>query len=222
MLSLSRCALDSAQDSLVLVPRLRVCCPRSLLGSSNIVKLIPAALPIAHQSQPQTRPLLDHEESCGIWLGLQMCPVPLYTLFMNWNVLVSTALNWVALPCSVAVLITRLGFWCVFLRSDRCCLLGSHRTSIVGMPNCHRLSRRTLHISVPNTLAHKFLSCRPLACVLPQAFEILDASVEAGLTLREVEDVVFSNTRTLQFFNDVDLKQVQWCLCCCFTTRRII
>lgn len=42
-----------------------------------------------------------------------------------------------------------------------------------------------------------------------QAAEILEASVEAGLTLREVEDVVFSNTRTLEFFNSADLKQVR-------------
>lgn len=32
--------------------------------------------------------------------------------------------------------------------------------------------------------------------------------MEAGLTLREVEDVVFSNTRTLEFFNSADYKQV--------------
>lgn len=28
------------------------------------------------------------------------------------------------------------------------------------------------------------------------------------MTLREVEDVVFSNTRTLEFFNSADYKQV--------------
>lgn len=32
--------------------------------------------------------------------------------------------------------------------------------------------------------------------------------MEAGLTLREVEDIVFSNTRTLEFFNSADYKQV--------------
>lgn len=36
--------------------------------------------------------------------------------------------------------------------------------------------------------------------------------MEAGLTLREVEDVVFSNTRTLEFFNNADRKQVQYLL----------
>lgn len=34
--------------------------------------------------------------------------------------------------------------------------------------------------------------------------------MEAGLTLREVEDIVFSNTRTLEFFNSADLEQVCW------------
>lgn len=43
-----------------------------------------------------------------------------------------------------------------------------------------------------------------------QASEILEASMEAGLTLREVEDIVFSNTRTLEFFNSADLEQVCW------------
>lgn len=33
--------------------------------------------------------------------------------------------------------------------------------------------------------------------------------MEAGLTLREVEDVVFSNTRTLEFYNSADMKQVR-------------
>lgn len=42
-----------------------------------------------------------------------------------------------------------------------------------------------------------------------QASEILEASMEAGLTLREVEDIVFSNTRTLEFFNSADLEQVR-------------
>lgn len=42
-----------------------------------------------------------------------------------------------------------------------------------------------------------------------KASEILEASMEAGLTLKEAEDVIFSNTRTLQFFNSVDLKQVR-------------
>lgn len=42
-----------------------------------------------------------------------------------------------------------------------------------------------------------------------KATEILEASVEAGLTLKEAEDIIFSNTRTLQFFNSVDLKQVR-------------
>lgn len=42
-----------------------------------------------------------------------------------------------------------------------------------------------------------------------QASDILEASMEAGLTLREVEDVVFSNTRTLEFFNSADYKQVK-------------
>lgn len=42
-----------------------------------------------------------------------------------------------------------------------------------------------------------------------KASDILEASVEAGLTLREVEDVVFSNTRTLEFFNSADYKQVE-------------
>ena len=32
--------------------------------------------------------------------------------------------------------------------------------------------------------------------------------MEAGLTLKEVEDIVFSNTRTLEFFNSADYKQV--------------
>lgn len=44
--------------------------------------------------------------------------------------------------------------------------------------------------------------------VKSQASDILEASMEAGLTLREVEDVVFSNTRTLEFFNSADYKQV--------------
>lgn len=44
--------------------------------------------------------------------------------------------------------------------------------------------------------------------ILSKASDILEASIEAGLTLREVEDVVFSNTRTLEFFNSADLKQV--------------
>lgn len=43
-----------------------------------------------------------------------------------------------------------------------------------------------------------------------QASEILEASIEAGLMLREVEDIVFSNTRTLEFFNSADLEQVGW------------
>lgn len=43
---------------------------------------------------------------------------------------------------------------------------------------------------------------------LAQASGILEASMEAGLTLKEVEDTVFSNTRTLEFFNSADLKQV--------------
>eukprot|EP00903_Cladosiphon_okamuranus_P009537 g9085.t1 len=42
-----------------------------------------------------------------------------------------------------------------------------------------------------------------------KASDILEASMEAGLTLREVEDVVFSNTRTLEFFNSADYKQVE-------------
>lgn len=37
--------------------------------------------------------------------------------------------------------------------------------------------------------------------------------MEAGLTLREVEDVVFSNTRTLEFFNSADYKQVMMLVC---------
>lgn len=41
-----------------------------------------------------------------------------------------------------------------------------------------------------------------------KASEILEASMEAGLTLKEVEDIVFSNTRTLEFFNSADLEQV--------------
>ncbi len=44
---------------------------------------------------------------------------------------------------------------------------------------------------------------------LNQASDILEASMEAGLTLREVEDIVFSNTRTLEFFNSADFKQVR-------------
>ncbi|CAM9683862.1 unnamed protein product [Scytosiphon promiscuus] len=40
-----------------------------------------------------------------------------------------------------------------------------------------------------------------------KASEVLEASMEAGLTLREVEDIVFSNTRTLEFFNSADYKQ---------------
>lgn len=46
-----------------------------------------------------------------------------------------------------------------------------------------------------------------------QASDILEASMEAGLTLREVEDVVFSNTRTLEFFNSADYKQVITSFC---------
>lgn len=43
-----------------------------------------------------------------------------------------------------------------------------------------------------------------------KAAEILEASMEAGLTLKEAEDIIFSNTRTMQFFNSVDLKQVRF------------
>lgn len=32
--------------------------------------------------------------------------------------------------------------------------------------------------------------------------------MEAGLTLKQVEEIVFSNTRTLEFYNSADLKQV--------------
>eukprot|EP00904_Undaria_pinnatifida_P009928 jgi/Undpi1/6065/HiC_scaffold_20.g08550.m1 len=42
-----------------------------------------------------------------------------------------------------------------------------------------------------------------------KASDILEASTEAGLTLREVEDIVFSNTRTLEFFNSADLEQME-------------
>ncbi|CAM9644612.1 unnamed protein product, partial [Hapterophycus canaliculatus] len=41
-----------------------------------------------------------------------------------------------------------------------------------------------------------------------KASDVLEASMEAGLTLREVEDIVFSNTRTLEFFNSADYKKV--------------
>lgn len=68
-------------------------------------------------------------------------------------------------------------------------------------------------------MCHRCLSCLRCARLAwclerndrsrkPQASDILEASVEAGLTLREVEDVVFSNTRTLEFFNSADYKQV--------------
>ncbi|CAM9285454.1 unnamed protein product [Ascophyllum nodosum] len=50
---------------------------------------------------------------------------------------------------------------------------------------------------------------RSLGVTKTKASEILEASVEAGLTLRQVEDVVFSNTRTLEFFNSADLEQVE-------------
>ncbi|CAM9716858.1 unnamed protein product, partial [Ectocarpus fasciculatus] len=49
---------------------------------------------------------------------------------------------------------------------------------------------------------------RALGVSNSKASDILEASMEAGLTLREVEDVVFSNTRTLEFFNSADYKQV--------------
>ncbi|CAN0430462.1 unnamed protein product [Ectocarpus sp. 12 AP-2014] len=50
---------------------------------------------------------------------------------------------------------------------------------------------------------------RALGVSNSKASDILEASMEAGLTLREVEDVVFSNTRTLEFFNSADYKQVE-------------
>eukprot|EP00752_Nemacystus_decipiens_P010220 g9107.t1 len=50
---------------------------------------------------------------------------------------------------------------------------------------------------------------RALGVNKSKASDILEASMEAGLTLREVEDVVFSNTRTLEFFNSADYKQVE-------------
>lgn len=72
---------------------------------------------------------------------------------------------------------------------------------------CDPGSRRTYSVSCSRQRKSHY--CLASSVVrLPQASEILEASMEAGLTLREVEDTVFSSTRTLEFFNSADLKQV--------------
>lgn len=69
--------------------------------------------------------------------------------------------------------------------------------------SCHRAN------NVLPPLPHGWCPGSSLRSFPLQASEILEASVEAGLTLKEVQDVIFSNTRTLEYFNSVDLKQVR-------------